>query len=56
MVTNIAYYLDILLKNIAYDLYFDGIYYFYRLFRKMTGASPNRYKEKSQGYFRLAGM
>ena len=32
------------IKNIAYDLSFDSISYFYRLFRKMTGTSPNRYK------------
>ena len=37
------------IKNIAYDLSFENISYFYRLFRKMTGTSPNRYKEKSQG-------
>ena len=36
------------IKNIAYDLSFDNISYFYRLFGKLTGISPNRYKEKSQ--------
>ncbi len=35
------------IKDIAYDLSFDNISYFYRLFKKMTGTPPNRYKEKS---------
>ena len=35
------------IKDIAYDLSFDNISYFYRLFRKMTGITPNRYKENS---------
>ena len=33
------------IKDIAYDLSFDNLSYFYRLFRKMTGIPPNRYKE-----------
>ncbi|MDR1407502.1 MAG: AraC family transcriptional regulator [Tannerella sp.] len=32
------------IKDIAYGLSFDNISYFYRLFKKMTGVSPNRYK------------
>ena len=35
------------IKEIAYELSFENISYFYRLFRKMTGMPPNRYKEKS---------
>ena len=33
------------IKEIAYDLSFENISYFYRLFRKMAGSPPNRYKE-----------
>jgi AraC-like DNA-binding protein len=35
------------IKEIAYGLSFENISYFYRLFKKMTGLPPNRYKEKS---------
>jgi len=35
------------IKEIAYDLSFENISYFYRMFRKMTGMPPNEYKEKS---------
>jgi len=34
------------IKEIAYDLSFENVSYFYRLFRKMTGTPPNRYKRK----------
>ncbi|MDR0794637.1 MAG: helix-turn-helix domain-containing protein [Tannerella sp.] len=36
------------IKEISYDLSFENISYFYRLFRKITGMPPNKYKEKSQ--------
>ncbi|MDR0541598.1 MAG: AraC family transcriptional regulator [Dysgonamonadaceae bacterium] len=32
------------IKDIAYDLSFDNISYFYRLFRRLTGTPPSRYK------------
>ena len=35
------------IKEIAYDLSFENVSYFYRLFRKMTGTPPNRYKRKT---------
>jgi len=35
------------IKDIAYSLSFDNISYFYRLFSKVTGNPPSRYKEKS---------
>ena len=35
------------IKDVAYDLSFENLPYFYRLFKKVTGISPNRYKEKS---------
>ena len=35
------------IKEIAYDLSFENISYFYRMFRKITGIPPNEYKEKS---------
>ena len=34
------------IKEIAYQLSFENISYFYRLFSKITGLPPNRYKEK----------
>jgi len=36
------------IKEIIFDLSFENISYFYRLFRKITGLPPNKYKEKSQ--------
>jgi AraC-like DNA-binding protein len=39
------------IKDIAYGLSFDNISYFYRLFKKTTGVSPNAYKA-SLGYKR----
>ena len=35
------------IKEIAYNLSFENISYFYRMFKKMTGIPPNEYKEKS---------
>jgi len=35
------------IKDIVYELAFENLSYFYRLFKKMTGISPNQYKEKS---------
>ena len=35
------------IKDIAYDLSFENISYFYRLFKKMMGMPPNSYKENS---------
>jgi AraC-like DNA-binding protein len=32
------------IKDIAHDLSFDSLSYFYRLFRKITGLSPSRYR------------
>jgi len=34
------------IKDIAYDLSFDNISYFYRLFKRMTGIAPNQYRDK----------
>ena len=34
------------IKEISYGLSFENISYFYRIFRKMTGMPPNRYREK----------
>ena len=34
------------IKEIAYDLSFENVSYFYRVFRKMTGTPPNKYKQK----------
>jgi AraC-like DNA-binding protein len=36
------------IKDIAYGLSFDNISYFYRLFKKITGISPNLYKAGSE--------
>jgi AraC-like DNA-binding protein len=33
------------IKDIAYELSFDNISYFYRLFRRYTGSPPSRYKK-----------
>ena len=35
------------IKDIAYSLSFENISYFYRLFSKLTGNPPSRYKEKT---------
>ena len=35
------------IKDIAYDLSFESISYFYRLFKKLIGMPPNIYKENS---------
>ena len=35
------------IKDIIYELAFDNISYFYRLFKKISGMSPCQYKEKS---------
>jgi AraC-like DNA-binding protein len=37
------------IKNVAYELSFDNISYFYRLFRKLTGIPPSRYKKNREG-------
>jgi AraC-like DNA-binding protein len=37
------------IKDIAYDLSFDNISYFYRLFRRLTGIPPSRYKKNRDG-------
>ena len=34
------------IKEIAYDLSFENLSYFYRLFRKIAGVPPNQYQEK----------
>lgn len=39
---------DTNIKDIAYGLGFDNISYFNRLFTKLTGESPGRYKKKMQ--------
>ena len=36
------------IKGVAYDLSFDSVSYFYRMFKKITGVAPNQYKEKLQ--------
>jgi len=33
------------IKNIAFDLAFDNLFYFYRLFKKITGLPPDKYKK-----------
>ena len=37
------------IKDIAYELSFDNISYFYRLFRRLTGIPPSRYKKNREG-------
>ena len=44
---------DTPIKDIVYELAFENLPYFYRLFKKMTGMSPYQYREKS---FSIADM
>jgi AraC-like DNA-binding protein len=38
------------IKDISYSLSFDNISYFHRLFKKITGIAPSRYKERALLY------